>query len=97
MLHFGLQRQAIYLKGQDQTITRLHICRLLNVGSQRQAIYYLKMKDQTIVRLNICRLLNVCLQRQAVYFLKERSNNYEVKYLSVTKCWFKKTSNLFFK
>ena len=49
------------------------------------------MKDQTIVRLNTCRLLNVGLQRQAIYFLKERSNNCEMKYLSVVKCWFTKT------
>ena len=29
--------------------------------------------------------------------LKERSNNCEVKYLSVAKCWFTKTSKYFFK
>ena len=48
------------------------------------------------LRLYTCRLLNVSLQRQAIYFLRERSNNCEVKYLSVAKYWFTKTSNLFF-
>ena len=48
------------------------------------------------MRLNTCRLLNVDLQRQVVFFLKERSNNYEVKYLSVTKCWFRTTRLLFY-
>ena len=47
------------------------------------------------MRLNTCRLLNIGLQRQIFKFFKERSNNCEVKYLSVAKCWFTTTSNLF--
>ena len=53
---------------KDQTIVRLHTCRLLNVGLQRQVFFF--KKDQTIVKLNTCRLLNGSLQRQVVYFFK---------------------------
>ena len=75
---------------------RLNTCRLLNVGLQRQAIY-LKGQDQTSVRLHIYRLLNVGSQRQATnIFLNEKSDNCEVKYLSVAKYWFTKTNNLIF-